>query len=355
LINQQALIGETEMTTRYAAIASLLIIALMVGMTPCAARADGDSSNADRPIRLYASAHFGPIGEVKDNSPAGSSVVINGRVAGSERMLWGGELIEAPRDRSIRVSFDLIGQVTLERGAMVRFGTALGNPDQAGRHILIASLINGGVQIKLAEDAGAYVEAAGSGFTASPSAEFRVNADDGFASLKTIAGTVTATQQPVTQRRYILRPVAGQGASLSVAARSTRQVQIQVTDENDRPVPDIPLLFSLGDPCLGSLGLGAGAGNLFREKTDNRGIASVPWIAGAARCAGSIEVKVEGTESSFTFQAQVTLRAGFFTVKKSLLIGGAAAAAGAGIGIAVANSGGNKDPITPVPPPEVRP
>ena len=339
------------MAVRFSAIA-LLILALMTDRTPNAVRADGDSSNANRPIHLYASAHFGPIGAIKASTPGSASAVINGRAATGEQMIWGGELIEAPSDRSLRVSFDSIGQVTLDRGTMVRFGTALANPYDTGRHVLIASLVNGGLRVNLEREAGAYIEAAGSSFTASLSAQFRVNVSEGRASVETITGNVAVDQQPTGQRRYILRPVAGQGATLSVAARSTRQIQIQVTDENDRPIPDLPILFSLGSPCLGSLGLGAGAGVLSKEKTDNRGIAAVPWIAGAAKCKGAITANVEGTQDSFTFQTEVREQ-GFFSARNSVLLG--AAAAGVGIGIAVSKSGGTKDPIAPVPPPQVRP
>jgi hypothetical protein len=88
-----------------------------------------------------------------------------------------------------------------------------------------------------------------------------------------------------------------------------------------------------------------------KEKTDNRGIASVPWITGAAKCKGVITAKVEGSNESFEFQAEVR-KTNFLNARNSLLIGAAAAA---GIGIAVASSGGNKEPITPVPPPVVRP
>jgi len=235
---------------------------------------------------------------------------------------------------------------------MARFGTALANPGD-GRHILIASLINGSLQVKLEQEAGAYVEAGGANFTASRNARFSVNVSEGLASVETMSGRVTAGEQTTGQRRYVLRPPQGQGATLSVAARSTRQVQIQVTDENDRPIPDVALLFSLGSPCLGSLGIGAGAGALFREKTDNRGIATVPWIVGAAKCAGAIVIKVEGAEASFTYQAEVR-KPSFLSARNSLLLG-AAAAAGIGVGVAVANGGGNKEQITAVPPPVVRP
>src|SRR5215212_6852192 len=142
------------MASRFYAIALLLVLALITGLAPNAARADGDSPNAERPIRLYASARFGPIGAINENSHGISRVIINGRMAGGEQMVWGGELIEAPSDRSVRVSFDSIGQVTLNRGAMVRFGTALADPDGAGRRVLVASLINGGLRVNLAGDAG---------------------------------------------------------------------------------------------------------------------------------------------------------------------------------------------------------
>lgn len=340
------------MAIRFSAIALLIVLALIIGSIPNAVCADGDGLLADRSIRLYGSAHFGPIGSIKGGYAAGGAAIINGRLAGGEQMIWGGELIEAPLDRSVHISFDSFGQVTLGRGAMVRFGTALADPDGAGRRVLIASLVNGSLRVSLAQDVGAYIEAAGSNFTASRNAQFWLNVDGGVASLNTVAGTVAVEQQPTGQRRYILRPVAGQGATLSVAARSTRQVQIQVTDENDRPIPDLPILFSLGSPCLGSLGVGAGAGTLFKEKTDNRGIAAAPWIVGAAKCKGAITAKVEGTDDSFVFQTEVQ-QASFWTARNSLLIGAAAAAAG--IGIAVAKSGGGKDQIVAVPPPQVRP
>ena len=207
---------------------------------------------------------------------------------------------------------------------------------------------------RLNADAGAYIEAAGTQIAAEAGAQFRVQVAEGHAALDHIVGNVTVEQQPAAGQRYILRPPAGQGSSLSVSARSTRQLQIQVTDENDRPVPDLPILFSLANPCLGTLGIGAGAGALFKGKTDKRGIAAVPWITGAAKCADTILVRVEGTDSTFTYRAQVSGSSGFWTARNTAIVAGLAAGAGIGIGLAVANSGSNT-PITPVPPPTVKP
>ena len=341
------------MTNRLPAMALLLAFILIIGFAPKSAFADGDSRDTERAIRLYASARFGPIGSIADTSFAKQSVVINGRAVYGEQMIWGGEFIQSRAGQSVRVSFDSIGEVTLADNAMVRFGTSHGSPDDTGRNVLVASLMNGSLSVKLDRDAGAHIEAAGSRFTASPNASFRINVKEGLASLARTTGNVLVEQSTV-QQRYTLRPPTGQGSTLSVSARSTRQIQIQVTDENDRPVPDLPILFSLGDPCLGSIGLGAAAGTLFTAKTDNRGIATVPWITGAVKCAGTIVAKVEGTENSFTYRAQVASSSGFWNAR-NITIMSAVVAAGVVTGVVVANSGDNQEPIRPVPPPRVEP
>jgi hypothetical protein len=173
----------------------------------------------------------------------------------------------------------------------------------------------------------------------------------------TFAGVVPAQDQPPPQDVNIRvvdelgRPVAS-GAALSVRARSTRQIQVQVTDKNDKPLPDLPVLFSLGDPCIGSLGLGALAGPNFRQKTDKRGIAAVPLLAGAARCSGSIIARVEGTNASVSIQTTVKPSGRFFSTRNTLILA-ALAGAGVAIGLVVANSGSGS--IKPLPPTVVRP
>jgi len=125
-----------------------------------------------------------------------------------------------------------------------------------------------------------------------------------------------------------------------------------VTDKNDKPLPDLPVLFSLGDPCIGSLGLGALAGPTFRQKTDKRGIAAVPLLAGAARCSGSIIAKVEGTNASVSIQTTVKPSGRFFSTR-NMLIGAALVGAGVAIGLIVANSGSGS--IKALPPTVVKP
>ncbi len=87
--------------------------------------------------------------------------------------------------------------------------------------------------------------------------------------------------------------------------------------------------------------------------TDKRGIAAVPLVAGAAKCAASILAKVEGTNASVSIQTNVKSAGSLLSPRNTLLT---AAAAGAGIGIyvAVSNSGGGQK-LTPVPPPTLKP
>ena len=331
-----------------------LIAVLMISSVPRCARAAGGADGEAR-IRLHATALAGPIGSVD----AFGSLSINGKQATGESFLWGGELIEATHGAATRVSFDSIGSVTLAEGAAARFSATRSSTDEAGRRVLIASLMRGNVAIELHSDAGAYVEAGSARFNALPGATFRIGMREGRAVLNTISGTVN-TESQQGRPTYKIRPVdelgrpVDLGRTLSVRARSTRNFQIQVTDENDKPIPDLPILFSLGNPCLGSLGLGAAAGSSFRKKTDNKGIAAVPFVVGAAKCLGSLSAKVEGTTTEFTQEIGVQ-RQGFWNTQNSLIVAGIVGAAVLA-SVLIINSGGNDNQrIQPVPPPVVKP
>jgi hypothetical protein len=128
-----------------------------------------------------------------------------------------------------------------------------------------------------------------------------------------------------------------------------------VTDENDKPVADLPIIFSLSDSCLGTLGLGVAAGATFTQKTDNRGIAVVPFSVGAAKCAGTLIAKVQGSDASYTYRVQVNSATTFWTARNTLIVAGVAAAGVVG-GLAAAGAfGGSSEQVTPVPPPRVNP
>ena len=341
------------MKHRSSSIGFTLVVALLAALIPAPAHANDSGKDAES---RNSPARFGPIGSISTRS-LGDTASIDGRIAQGGDPIWGGELITAAENRSVQIDLASIGQVTLERRSSVRLASASSGNSTAD--VLIATLVTGNININLNAGARAYVEAGSSAFSASAGASFSVRLDSNGAAVNTLAGEVRA-QDPTPPQDVNIRivdelgrPVSA-GAQLSVRARSTRQVQVQVTDKNDKPLPDLPVLFSLGDPCLGSLGLGVAAGATFRQKTDKRGIATVPLITGAARCAASILVKVEGTNASVSIQTNVVQNRGFWNTQNTLIVIAAAAAAGATAGFLVANSG-SKQPITPVPPPKVTP
>ena len=336
-----------------------LMVMLNAGLAPAPASGSNHGSDDERAIRLYANARFGPIGTIKLNSLSNSPVAIDGRIAESEAPIWGGELIRVRPGRTARITLDSIGQVTLSQGAMVRLATASAGSEDGAYAVLVASVALGSIDVKLTAGAGAYVEAGRSALTASRGASFGVSVQDGRALLATTAGIVRVQDQAALQDMNIRvvdelgRPVAS-GAQFSVRARSTRQIQVQVTDRNDRPVNDVPVVFALGDPCLGTLGVGAVAGVSLVQRTDNRGIAAVPWVGGTARCAATIVATIQGTTKAVTIQASVQASVGFWSPQNTTLVVAVAAAAGITTGIVVSNSNGS-EPITPVPPPVVKP
>ncbi len=334
----------------------MLCMLLSVGLVPMLTSANG-GSDQERPIRLYAATAGAPIGAIMGDPVGTRAMAINGRVTHGDQLLWGGELLQALSNESVRVAFDDVGSLTLERGAMVRVSTSRAVAGKGSQRVLVASLIRGDISVKLNDEAGAYVEASGSAFTASSGAKFQIAMRDNRAVANTTIGEVKEVRlfQQADLRIRALdelgRPIAS-GSRFSVRARSTRQLQVQVTDSNDRPVTNVAVVFALGDPCLGTLGVGAGAGTNRRETTDNRGIAAVPFTAGAAKCAAALTATIEGTNISLTLQAQVGA-VGFFTARNTLL--SAAVIGGVGAGVGVYYTTRKEEEIIAVPPPVVRP
>ncbi|HYP29493.1 MAG TPA: hypothetical protein VE262_22470 [Blastocatellia bacterium] len=331
--------------SRYLAIVTATLLALTTCLAARPANAGGAEEDSN-PIRLHATAMAGPIGSINSSGP----VTINGRALRGSQSLWGGEVVQAPVDRSLRIGFEGVAQVTLGRGALARFSTG-----RAESHpVLVASVLSGDVKISLRQDAGAYVRASGSTFTASGGADFLVGVSEGEASLSTISGVVEAGAQ-AAQRRYKLRPV-GLGSSVSVRARSTRQIQFQVTDENDDPVPDLPVLFLLGGgggQSAGSLSAGAAAGSSVTATTNAQGLATASFTAGPDRATGTLTASVEGTNTSSSVQINVTTGGGFWSARNSLIVLGAVAAVGTTAAITL--GGGDDGGLRPLPPPEVNP
>jgi hypothetical protein len=263
-----------------------------------------------------------PIGRVESLGV----VKINQQAASHQGILWGSELIQAPEGSSARATLDGIGQVTLTGGSQARLTTPMLNGAD-GHRVLSASLLSGTLVAQLSPSVAAYAEAAGSTFLTSKVARFRVLMVEGRAIFEMIDGVgmdsglwlmslplklaefaaVGQVQDPQAGlRRYIVRPV-GLNSNLVVQARSTRQIQVRVTDENDRPVTGVPIIFSLGSSTGGSTTLGAFAAGAATARifTDAQGIATTEFTAGAEPTAGSISATVEGT--SFSWVGQINL------------------------------------------------
>jgi hypothetical protein len=343
--------------TKQLVIGLIAILILCACAIPTATRAADHNSDSDKPIRLYASEHFGPIGAIRLNVLSEPSAAINGRIARGDEQIWGGELIQSIANRSVRVTVDSIGRLVLSPGTAVRVAASRSSAGESSNEMLVATLMSGALKVELNDGAAAYVEAGFSRLTSSKGVSFSVRVEDGRALVSEASGEVRIQDQQVPQDVNIRqvddlgRPVSS-GSQFSVRARSTRQIQVQVTDKNDKPLPDLPVLFSLGNPCLGSLGV---AGLALTQKTDNRGIATVPLVAGAVKCAASIVAKVQGTNASLTISAKVATTVGFWSPTNTALVAAGAASAGVVTGVVVANSGSSSKPITPVPPPGIRP
>jgi hypothetical protein len=331
-------------------ISLLLVIVLAAGLaiTPANAGDNGGDEISPRPIRLYATAYVGPIGKMESYGAVAAGA---GRDFG-ERPVWAGDLIQAPVNGA-RVSLDAVGQITLKEGAIARFTTKrIRLDDGSGGYVLVASMASGEMNVRLSADAEAYVEAGGSVLTSSRGARFDVSLGKGELILHTVSGTVrTATQAP--ERRYKISAY-GRGLDISVSARSSREIQVVVTDEHDKPVPDVPVVFALSQ-AIGSLGgAGQAAGTAITVTTGPQGIATTTFTAASAKTAGSITATVSGTNTSVT--GNISVSTAVLSTTTIGIIAGVAAAGAVGGAIA-ATRGGSTPPHAPISfgPPGVKP
>jgi hypothetical protein len=320
---------------------SLILIAL-VSLAPLPALASDNVRDDEKPVRLFATAAVGPIGSLNDFSAAS----INGRAARNQQEVWSGQIIRAS-DRSALLSLDFIGKVTLKPGAIARFASSkTAGSDDTGKHILVASIITGEILVRLEEKAEAYVEAYGAVFSAASGASFRIRSRDGEPELEKIKGEVIQTQ--ATGPKYFIRPVARQGSDLSVRARSTRQIQFQVTDEHDRPVPDLPVAFVLSGSS-GELSTGAAAGSSVTATTNAQGIVTANFSAGATPATGSVTATVAGTSVSTTVGVTTTAAAAGILGGTTLAVVASAVAAGTvATVVAVKKAQNDNTPAEPV-------
>jgi hypothetical protein len=325
----------------YCAISIALILTLLAVSFPNTSAASGGED--EKPIKLVARAESGPIGRVVSYGAAR----IDGRLAEQDHLIWGGEVLQAPPNRSLHVSLDSVGRVILKPGALARFSvTSKRTEDSAIGSLLIASVVSGDLVVTLEQSAEAYVEAGGKAITSSRGASFRVGAGEDGAIVDTLRGSVTAGDQ-TPQGRYTIRPVGGR-ANVSVRLRKTREVQVQVTDENDRPVPDVPIIFTLGGS---GAALGSGASTV-TVTTNALGIATTS-VTGTTTGASSVTATIAGTNTSTTIGV-TTAAAGILTGTTIGIIAAAVAAGTTAAVVATQNNDENNQ-ITEARPPRITP
>ncbi len=346
------------------------------------AKATGAPASRDRikdqvknqlgPSRPALSASARPIGTIESLG----AVMINMNSNRGASLLWGNELIKAPEGMSATASLDAIGQVTLAGGSQARLMAATAS-SAAGRPTLAAWLLAGSAIFKLQPGVSALVEAGGSKFVAARGSRFRVMLVEGRAVIDTAGDNVlemgdwrltgpTDLHQIVPQtgqagqqaapRRYIVRPV-GLSSNLVVRARATRQIQVRVTDENDRPVPDVPIIFLLGSPGGQSVGaLGALASSSAKVFTDATGIASVEFTAGNAPTSGTISATVEGTNAQWVGQISLLKTIpGFWSPQNIVPMAVMAGAVGVSVGAVKAATEDGKPPVQASSGPVIKP
>jgi hypothetical protein len=328
-----------------------LVMVSIFSLTSVTIWAEDGAARRERPIRLYARACFEPIGTAESQG----ELTINGRAAYGKQQIWGNELLCAPLGGVATVKVNSICRVTLFGGAIVRITTSLATLDDEISHpVLVASLTRGEMSVKLDQDACGYVEAAGSFVTTSSGAAFRVGVREGIIAIDTTSGNVEVSPlglqdaprkmtygetkpDPVLGSTFLVLPPI-----LDVDARSTRDIQTRVTDANDKPIPDLPVLFAVSAK---GVGIFPGGATTFTTTTNAQGIASGPFTAGSSGARGAVTTSVPGTDVSQSIEVNVKKK--FWTREK--MVAGLAVIP---LLIIIADPGPT-GPLRQVPPPEI--
>ncbi|MBI4854933.1 MAG: Ig-like domain-containing protein [Acidobacteria bacterium] len=300
-----------------------LIIALLVAIIPTPIYAKDKEINKYLPNRFQTSYMLRNIGTIE----AFGKISVNGQVANQKSTFNSGDYLQTGNYATATLSIDSSGKVILGQNTSVYFAVSkILENNGTEKPILIATLVKGSLNVRLNNQSQAYVESGGLIFTAEAGTSFRASNYNGQLE---VLGDVNFQNN----RQYIVRPVEV-GATLSVKARSTRQIQIQVTDENDRPVPDVPIIFTLGSQ-LGKFG------STNATTTNSQGIASINFTAGNSPGTTSITATVKDTNYSWTGEISV-FKAGFWSTRNKVLVTTAAIAAGTLTGVVVSQSGNNR-------------
>jgi hypothetical protein len=175
---------------RQPAVRLILLFVLVAGLTPTWAHADDDSPR--QPLRHRATAVFVPIGMVYSSG----AMFINQRRMQGHQPIWDGDRVETPAGDMANIWLDRVGQLTLAGGTSVRLAAKPAPLDEAhSGHVLVASLVQAEMAVRLDQEASAYIEAGRSAYTASPGASFRMEVREGEAVIDEVRGAVRLESQ----------------------------------------------------------------------------------------------------------------------------------------------------------------
>jgi hypothetical protein len=280
-----------------------------------------------------------------------NGMIVNGRVTSGREMLWGGEVLEAPKGSGARVAFPTIGQVVLNSGAKAKVSTenvGIVTPGQPTQRVLAAQLLNGDVQVRFDPNASGYVRAGDSVMAGTRGASFRVEMREGNGAVDVTNGSVmvignwpllappvmrdeASGKTRLANKTYNLRPANLAGA-FAVGTNGSHNIQMRVTDEQNQPVADVPVKFTLNG--AGALGMTKFGLNSIEVKTNAQGIASIPYHASANVGSANVTAEIPGTNATTTTTANVTQDRGFMQGPWPAVIT-FAGAVGAGVAIYV--------------------
>jgi hypothetical protein len=288
-----------------------------------------------RSISLSSSSAFFADRLAKPSSPAVSTarsigaveslngMIVNGRLTSGREMLWGGEVLEAPKGSGARVAFPTIGQVVLNSGAKAKVSTenvGLVTAGQPTQRVLAAQLLSGDVQLRFDPNASGYVRAGDSVMAGTRGASFRVEMREGNGAVDVTNGSVmvignwpllappvmrdeASGKTRLATKTYNIRPTNLAGA-FAVGANGSHNIQMRVTDEQNQPVADVPVKFTLNG--AGALGMTKFGLNSVEVKTNAKGIASIPYHATANVGSANVTAEIPGTNATTTTTANVT-------------------------------------------------
>ncbi len=240
------------------------ILALLVACAPMTGLANSGHEKLSAGLRAPSPSMLAPIGNVESLE----AVEINGVLVKRDAPVWSGDIIQAAPATTSRIAVKGAGEVLLRGGAAVK----LQNDLSANR--LTASVIKGEMSVTLNPETSAQIEIGERAYVVSKGAKVSAAWRDGEPFIQTSKGSVMAmgswsvdaannvvvvNAQQASTRRTLIKPY-NLGASTDVRARSTRSVQVRVTDENDKPIPDVPVLFLISGASAGAGGAGSAAG-----------------------------------------------------------------------------------------------